>query len=255
MSNDKRINSIAIDINYESTQRFFEARGHGEYKNPLSATMYQDKNPDLVNQRDREEKAHLLEFIEHNIPRNVIELGCGVGRWSWFFAEQKKKISYLGIDFSSSLIAQAKKLAAKNGLDTHCFQVMSVTAIKDDELLLSPPFDLIMISGLMIYLNDIDCQALLKNAARLCAPNGRIYIREPFSIQERLTLNEFFSNELNDSYSAIYRSTREMDEMINNAMPSDEYQRLPWASPFDATLRNRKETQQLFTLISRRGEK
>lgn len=255
MSNDNRINSIAIDIDYQSTQRFFEARGKGEYSNPLSATMYQDNNPDLVSQRDREEKARLQELIAQNIPDNVIELGCGVGRWSWFFADQEKKISYLGIDFSSSLIAQAQKLAEANGFDTPAFQVMSVTEIEDEKLLVAPPFDLIMISGLMIYLNDVDCYALLQNAARLCAPGGRIYIREPFAVDERLTLNKFYSNELNDSYSAIYRSTSEMDEMIDKAMPGTEYGRLDWAPAFDEALRNRKETKQLFTLINRRGNK
>ncbi|MBP2167133.1 ubiquinone/menaquinone biosynthesis C-methylase UbiE [Erwinia toletana] len=253
MSNDKRISSVAVDIDYQSTQRFFEARGNAEYDNPLSATMYQDQNPDLVSQRDSTEKKLLLEHLAQNMPSRVLELGCGIGRWSWFFAAQEKKITYLGIDFSSSLIEQAKKLAKENVAHESHFQVMSVTEMNDESLLLTPPFDLIIISGLMLYLNDVDCQSVLRNAARLCTPGGSIYIREPLAVSDRLTLKEFYSEELKDNYSAIYRSTNEMDEMIINIMPAENYTRLPWQSPFGEALANRKETHQLFTLISRRG--
>lgn len=255
MSNDNRINAIAVDINYKSTQEFFDGRGNANYINPLSATMYQDNQPQLVAERDRAEKVILAEHISSSLPKRVIELGCGIGRWSWFFAEISPKIEYLGVDFSASLITQAVEHARLRQVPNARFQLMSVTDIQDEHLSLTPPFDMIIISGLMLYLNDADCYAVLSHAARLCAKHGRIYLREPLATDERLTLKEFYSAELKQNYSAIYRTTTEMDAILQFAFPSDVFSCLEWKSPFGDELANRKETQQLYTLISHRGDK
>ena len=87
---------------------------------------------------------------------------------------------------------------------------MSATDIRPAELALSPPYDLLLVSGLLIYLNDGDCQELLRQALQLCAPGGRIYLREPVAVEQRLTLDRFFSKELEHEYSAVYRTVAEL---------------------------------------------
>lgn len=254
MFKEKRINTTVVDIDYHATQNFFDGRGTADFVNPLSATMYQDNQPELVSKRDIAEKKTLLGHISNALPRGVLELGCGIGRWSWILSTQSQNIKYLGIDFSSSLIEKAIALAQEKQVHNAQFQVMSVTALQDDALLLAPPFDLIIISGLMLYLNDVDCQAVLNSAARLCSNQGRIYLREPLATEDRLTLRDFYSEDLKQSYSAIYRTVSEMELMIDTALPSTSFSRLQWSSPFGDELANRKETQQLYTLISRRSD-
>lgn len=252
MSNDNRIKATAVDISYKSTQDFFDERASVSYINPLSATMYQDSQPDLVVKRDSAEKNTLAQHLSSQMPKNIIELGCGIGRWSWFFAEISTDIQYLGIDFSEALINKANEHARHNQALQAKFQVMSVIEMNDEDLLLSPPFDLIIISGLLIYLNDADCRAVLKNAARLCSRRGRIYLREPVATHERLTLKDFYSVELKQRYSAIYRTAEELDLMLDSAFPSNDFLSLRWQSPFGDDLANRKETHQLYKMISRK---
>ncbi|MFH6910172.1 class I SAM-dependent methyltransferase, partial [Vibrio fluvialis] len=77
--------------------------------------------------------------------------------------------------------------ARQRGYERLLFQRMSATDIRPAELALSPPYDLLLVSGLLIYLNDSDCQELLRQALQLCAPGGRIYLREPVAVEQRLT--------------------------------------------------------------------
>lgn len=249
----RRIRGRPVAIDYESTQAFFEARGLRQYANPLSATMYQDEQPDLVAARDRAEKERVSSVLALKDIGKVLDIGCGVGRWGWFLAEHCSALRYLGVDFSASLIEQAKKESASRNLDGLHFQVMSATALQPGELLLTGPFDLLLISGLLIYLNDEDCIKVLRDAAHLCAPGGAIYLREPVGIEERFTLDRFYSQELTDEYSAIYRTVEELRSLMKEALRDTEIVIEQEDVLFPGTLERRAETRQYFFILRRVG--
>ncbi|WP_034949396.1 class I SAM-dependent methyltransferase [Erwinia oleae] len=250
MTKGRRVNEEAVDIDYKSTQAFFDARGLGSYINPLSATMYQDEQPELVEKRDVAEKATLASFPGISCVESVLDMGCGIGRWAKFFADQTQPPVYLGIDFSASLIEKAKKINVKNEKKTH-FQVMSVTELEEKKLIVPPPYEFVIISGVLMYLNDNDCLQVLKKAVSLCAKNGRIYLREPLAISVRLTLQDVFSEELNYNYSAIYRTEDELNEIIKKACADDVFYMQPWKKLFSDDLEKRKETRQKYSLLCR----
>jgi len=251
MAKGERVWKRSVEINYQSTQAFFDARGIGKYENTLSATMYQDHEPELVAKRDLAEKKVVTSLLPLHQIKKVFDMGCGIGRWAGFFCNTPLAASYLGIDFSSSLIQQAHRLAVEKDWKNAKFQIMSVTEVNNAELSLSPPYDFIMISGVLIYLNDTDCLKVLKTALSLCAPNGIVYLREPLAKETRLTLQDVYSEELKNTYSAIYRTEIEMAELIGKVFDEKKFISHGWQELFIDELEKRKETRQYFAVLKR----
>lgn len=248
-----RVKGELVVIDYAATQAFFDARGRREYASPLNATMYQDNDPELVKQRDLAEKAVLAPLLKIDSDSSVLDIGCGVGRWGWFLAERTPNIDYVGIDFSASLIEKAQEEAIQLGLSRLNFQTMSAIAIEPEALIVKPPYDLILISGLLIYLNDADCSKVLADASGLCAPNGLIYIREPVGVIERFTLDRFYSSELSQEYSAIYRTVAELQTLFDQAFSKNIFEPKVADFLFPEGLEKRAETRQYYTVLQRRG--
>ena len=92
---------------------------------------------------------------------------------------------------------------------------MSALDINIDELLIKPPFDIIFIAGVLIYLNDEDISQMIKEINKIASKDKIIYIRETISVMDtRLTLKDFYSEDLDADYNAIYRTKDELLEFF-----------------------------------------
>lgn len=250
MSDNRRISGQQVDIDYDATKKFFDGRCNKTYASALSTTMYQDDNPELVEQRDQTEKNIISQKIDRANLLKVFDVGCGIGRWGWFWAMENPAIQYQGIDFSQGLIDAAIKEAARRELPYLQFQQMSAVEIEPRQLVIPPPYDLIIVSGLLIYLNDSDCLKMLQKVAGMAAPKGQIYIREPVAVEQRLTLNQFYSTELADDYSAIYRNEAEMRTYIEQAF-GREFHVIESGPLFPDSLEKRAQTRQHFFILQK----
>ncbi|RII78731.1 class I SAM-dependent methyltransferase [Pseudomonas monteilii] len=254
MNTRGRLRGERIDIDYSATQAFFDARGKADYANVLSATMYQDQSPDLVEQRDATEKQVLAPRLQLGAGSRILDIGSGIGRWGWFIHDHAPGARYLGIDFSASLVEKAKVEADLRGKPDLHFQVMSATAIESDSLSIPPPYDLVIVAGLLMYLNDQDCVRVLAQAAHLCAPGGHIYLREPVGVQERVTLDRFYSHELKHEYSAIYRTIDELDQLLEHALKPSRFTVHIAEFLFPGDLEKRAETRQYYSIMQKAGQ-
>lgn len=208
------------DINHDSIKEFFNLRANKKVENLMTITSFQEK--ENLEKRQNEESEIILENIEVSGKR-IIEIGCGLGRWAEFF--QDKCEIYLGIDNAQNLI----DLANENYKYENCFfQEMSALKIDINKLKIKPPFDIVFITGLLIYLNDKDIDSLIKQINKLVSKEKQIYIRETVSAMGiRLTLKDYFSEALQAEYNAIYRTPEELLEFFNgfnniNSMKVDE---------------------------------
>ena len=87
---------------------------------------------------------------------------------------------------------------------------MSATDIKVDELVIEPPFDVIIFSGFLMYINDDDINIIMDEVNQIGAEDKIIFAMEPTSCMEtRLTLKDFYSDGLESDYNAIYRTEQE----------------------------------------------
>ncbi len=210
-----RIKNTIETISYHDTQDFFDRRAK-KYKedNPYSVTMYQDDHPDLVKMRNKKETEKLLPKLHFNKSSKILDIACGIGRWSDAITVEIQK--YCGIDFCSEFI----KLAQQRNqlLDNRKFLVgKSTDVVACLEKAQEGNFNRILLIGALIYLNDNDLSDTLSQIGQICEQNTIICIREPIGLKERLTLKKQFSEELEDTYNAIYRTRDELITAMETA--------------------------------------
>ena len=203
-----RIYGNIEEVDSEKIKKFFNNRAKKDEEALLVKTEFSDK--ENVEKRQKEESELLLNKIDFE-NKKILEIGCGIGRWAEVFHD--KCDSYLGIDYSEDLIEIAKE---NYNYDNCHFQVLSASQLDTADLLVNAPFDIVIITGVLIYFNDDTIKKMIKDLNSLCASNKTIYIRETLSFLEtRLTLKDFFSENLEADYNAIYRTDDEFLDFIN----------------------------------------
>lgn len=244
-----RIKEQITDIDYGETKKFFTKRAE-KYRenNPYSVTMYQDNHPELVKERNRVEVEKLCPKLCLSENSRVLDVACGIGRWA--DAMDMKIDEYCGIDFSGELIDIANK---RNKKANFSFCEGAISEI--DKVLLKNEkgkYNTVLMVGILMYLNDNDLLQTLQAVEKACEEHAIICIREPVGITERLTLKDFFSEELQDNYNAIYRTREELLEFFEKALLEKSFSIKEQGFLFDEDeLNNRKETAQYYYFFER----
>lgn len=238
-----RIYNKKINLKKESVKNFFDGRGERIALEPLTAVLYQDKNPALAHKRDEYERGKVFPLLSLKRSSKVLDIGCGIGRWASLVAPEVE--SYVGIDFSSPFIEYAEK-------EYQDYKNVSFKVL--DALLISPSrlggsnFDRIIIAGLLLYLNDKDVKLFISKLKKVLKKGALIYLREPIGVKERLSLRNVWSEDLNQSYSAIYRTREELVELLG------EIDIIQEGDMYEADLNNRPETKQYFFIFRYKDE-
>lgn len=122
-----RITEKIVDIDYKETKRFFEKRADKfSAENPYSVTMYQDRNKQLVKERNRKETEKLLPLLKLDADSRVLDVACGIGRWADVMPDCIRE--YCGVDFSRELIEIARQ---RNKKDNFHFLEGAVNTIEE----------------------------------------------------------------------------------------------------------------------------
>lgn len=103
----------------------------------------------------------------------VLDVGCGVGRWSCRLAARGASVT--GIDLSPTMIEQAGRRAAAQGVAARCrFFAQNLAALE-----LHGRFDLILgVTVLQHILEPESLRAAVQRLASHLAPNGRLILLE-----------------------------------------------------------------------------
>lgn len=205
-----RIYNNKENIDTKGVQNFYEKRA----KNAKSfkAVLLNERLPsNAADIRNETEFTNLKKYLGTK-QYNVLDIGCGMGRWACNL-QDKYIISYDGIDFSHNFIENAKIRFKDDNRIT--FYQMSATKL--DKKKLKDKYDLIIITGVCMYINDDDLPILFTNIDELLKNGGILYFQESVSVlNERLTLKDFYSDELKCNYSAIYRTINEYDTLLKS---------------------------------------
>lgn len=104
---------------------------------------------------------------------SVLDVGCGVGRWSLLLADRGARVT--GMDLSPTMIGEANRRAAASGLAQRCqFQVQDLA-----QLDAQGKFDLVL--GVTVLQHILDPEALRLGVRRMAdhlAPGGRMVLLE-----------------------------------------------------------------------------
>jgi len=103
----------------------------------------------------------------------VLDVGCGVGRWSRLLAARGALVT--GVDLSPTMIAQARQRAAADGVADRCrFQVQDLSNLSVGE-----QFDLVLgVTVLQHILDPAALRAAFAAMTRHLAPGGRMILLE-----------------------------------------------------------------------------
>ena len=236
-----------VDVNDEKVHEFFDNRVNKKLFHRYNLVNYQDNHPELAIERDKIEKNKILPLLKLNENSRILDIGCGVGRWGDALAPKLSTGLYVGVDYSEQLIEVAKKSALEDGTDNKRLYLVGKFQ-QIDELLKQNHlgnFDLIIVNGVLMYINDYDVDTCITSLPSLLSPNGNIYIKESVGIEKRFTLNDIYSEELTSQYSAIYRSIKEYNDLFERLLP--QMRILQTGEPFENDLlHTRKETSICF---------
>lgn len=236
-------------IDNASILEFFDTRAKKiNTLDHLRVVMYQDNNPDLVVHRDVVEKDILLPKLKLDDKARILDVGCGTGRW--LDSLDDNFAYYHGIDISKGFISYAQnKFKYRNNIR---FSVASVNNLSLEILEEKEKFTQLLCIGVLMYLNDEDLIRALQCINDMMDNNAKLIFREPIALVERLTLINEYSEDMQQSYSAIYRTKDELIGFFN--LYVKRFRVSNFNKLFDDKLNNRKETQQYYFILESMGE-
>lgn len=132
----------------------------------------------------------------------VLDVGCGVGRWSRLLASRGAIVT--GVDISPTMIDEARRRATSAGLASRCrFLVQDLAQLDAGD-----PYDLVL--GVTVLQHILDPHALRAAAQRLAdhlAPAGRLVLLEaaPALAARRCDTSVFKARDRN-SYLSLFAS-------------------------------------------------
>jgi cyclopropane fatty-acyl-phospholipid synthase-like methyltransferase len=162
-----------------------------------------EENSELLDQKVQAEYKKIMEWVKltQNIS-TILDLGSGAGQWSFRFAKVAKKV--VVVEYSRGML----DLAIEGGKKQQFSNIEFIQKPAQDYISMDR-YDLIWISGLLIYLNDDECESLINNCASMLTEKGMLLLRDGTGIKNRHEINNEYSKDLKSFYSACYRTTSE----------------------------------------------
>lgn len=189
---------MAIDP--RAVKQFWDWRAQSHKNNSGLTNLEED--PALRELKVRLEEEKIKEYITLKPSHILLDLGGGNGYWAFKFAAQAKHITV--VDYCEDLVGQGKKAAEENSIS-------NVTFVHERAQDFNCPhrFDVIFISGLLIYLNDDEFEALISHIVDYSKPGTEIILRDGTAVKERSEIKDKYSAALKTHYSALYRTREE----------------------------------------------
>jgi 2-polyprenyl-3-methyl-5-hydroxy-6-metoxy-1,4-benzoquinol methylase len=153
---------------WEDRARRFAAQGSG------LAAVCSYGMPEFYNRMiHRCQRLALAPWIGVAPRARVLDVGCGVGRWSSLLAARGAVVT--GMDLSPTMIAEANRRAAANGVADRCrFLVQDLAQLDAGE-----KFDLVLGVTVLQHILDTDSlRAAVQRMSDHLAPGGRMVLLE-----------------------------------------------------------------------------
>lgn len=190
-------------IDLENVNNFWLKRSRQTPGGDPTSWVWFDTNPATLAERAERETALVLDKMQLEPSFKVLDLGGGYGRWSLRFASCVDKV--VCVEFQDAFLEKGREYVKAAG-------VKNIEFVKDDVKNFSSEekFDRIFLSGIIQYLNDADFEKVLRNIQSMLSDRGMVFLVESSSIlKDRFVIDNKYSEALEDTYSAIYRTAGE----------------------------------------------
>lgn len=166
--------------------------------NAWAKTYFSESNP---------VKDHSNKWVEQLLPdlnsKTMLDAGCGAGYFC-LYAEKQKAFKIVGVDFSSEMIAQAKKNCPS--AEFHCTDLISFVYTHES-------FDIIICALVLGHIQSIS--PVLKNFAHLLKPGGELILTDFHPYQTQHHAKRTFVNPQTGNTLAIEHYLHSIDEIKN----------------------------------------
>ncbi|CAH0541763.1 class I SAM-dependent methyltransferase [Vibrio marisflavi] len=194
----------------ELVRKFWDSRVEklDKTSNKVSITNL-ETNSQLSEQKVKLESRVLETVFKGSYNTNLLDLGCGYGYWSIHFSKYFKKI--IAVEYNQNLIQYGQEIAKENNLRNITFLQSDVCDFNFDN-----DYDVVLISGLFLYLEDGDIIRILTKLSKCLKPGARIILRDGMSLlKDDHIISNKYSTALGDNYSAIYRTPQKYRELFS----------------------------------------
>ena len=216
-----RIYKDKVEIDEKSVAEFYNRRAEGSRKEQGTtedgAVLLGSQDAGVLAAKAQYESDYIMPMLGIDSKTRVLDLGCGLGRWAQYVMPHCG--FYCGVDASEKMIELARNNCSRLG--THFrLQAMTISdAVGQTSAFWGGPFDLVITSGVMMYLNDDTLTSFFQQLPQHLAEHCTLHFADPVGTKERLTLNRHVSEALSSTYSAIYRT---VDEYLDFLAPLRE---------------------------------
>lgn len=210
---EHRIYDTKVDIKAEEVRKFYDERARKamSMECPYTAVLLGDEHPNHAAEWNDFEKTYILPELEVDETSNVLDIGCGMGRWS----ETLIPLAgfYYGVDYSEEMVALSKKrnIFPEKEFLFECYSFQEV--VKQKKEMFYKKFNKVVICGVCMYINDEELKKCFESLNDLLADECSMYLTETVATESRLTLNAFYSEALKTDYDVIYRMEEEYNQL------------------------------------------
>ncbi len=209
---ETRIYGTPVSVNADDIRNFWEQRARMYGEKGDCAVLCGEQFSDSGEKRNAFTREVIVPQLHITGDTRVLDVGCGVGR----LAKMLLPLCgfYYGVDFSQNMVNAARQTCEQMKSDG-CKADYKVKQLSFFDALQKLPeyyggtFDCIIVCGVCMYVNDEILQESFCNIPALLGRHSTAFFQEHAGRRERLTLNNFYSDVLNTSYNAIYRTPEE----------------------------------------------
>lgn len=198
-------------INPEKVKQFWESRAQVYTKVALESVANLEQDPANLKRKIDDETSKVFGWLGDISGKSVLDLGAGVGQWSFRFAERGAS-KVFAVEYASGLAHIGSAEAVQRNMPQVEFFVSAAEKFNSTQ-----QFDLVFISGLFVYLNDDQAAELLAKLPSFVRDDGLLLLRDGTSVNGRHEIDDCFSEHLGQNYSATYRSSVEYVQIFSAA--------------------------------------
>lgn len=189
-------------------KKFWDARAASFGSLDFESIANLEQDPDNLALKIRLESEKLFGYLGDVRDKTILDLGAGVGQWAFRFVERGAR-HVTAVEYSAPLAEVGRSEAKRRGVDNIDFVVCPA-----EEYRSASTFDVVLISGLFVYLNDNQADLLVEHLPAFCHASTIVLVRDGTGIHGRHEINDRFSSHLNVNYSATYRTAGDFERMF-----------------------------------------
>lgn len=198
-------------LNPQQVKQFWENRSNTYAKVQFESIANLEQDPENLALKIRDETAKVFDWLPDITGKNILDLGAGVGQWTFRFAERLAN-TITAVEYAEGLAEIGRQEAIRRQFNNIEFIVSPAECF-----ISKGPFDIVFISGLFVYLNDNQAEQLLQNLQQMVGQKTCLLLRDGSGVQRRHEINSKFSDHLQAEYSATYRTPEEYTSLFEAA--------------------------------------